>query len=224
VPENDNGAIDAVTKAWAKVADAANCSIDLVHHVRKPSNGTVEFDVNDARGASALIGTIRAARVLNSMTKEDAEAAGVSLKHKGYYFSVRNGKANMSPPAENADWFKFVSVPLGNDTPETKGDDVGVVTKWKLPGLFDDMEVGDLYTVQKAIDAGKWRADARSPDWAGHATAKVLELDISAPATKNRVKAMLKCWIETGALKEVERKTEQRKLSLYIEVGNWANT
>ena len=224
VSENDNGAIDAVTKAWAKVADIANCSIDLVHHVRKPSNGQAEFDVNDARGASALIGTVRAARVLNSMKKEDAETAGVSLKHKGYYFSVTNGKANMSPPAEKADWFKFVSVPLGNDTAETKGDDVGVVTKWKFPGLFDDMAASDLFTIQKAIAAAQWRADARSPDWVGNAVAKVLELDTSTSADKKRIKAMLKIWIETGALKEVERKTEQRKPSLFVEVGNWANT
>jgi AAA domain len=33
VPENDNGAIDAVTKAWSKIADTANCATDLVHHV-----------------------------------------------------------------------------------------------------------------------------------------------------------------------------------------------
>lgn len=124
VPENDNGAIDAVTKAWAKVADAANCSIDLVHHVRKPANSQAEFDVNDARGASALIGTVRAARVLNSMTENDAQAARVPLKDKGYYFQVANGKANMSPPAGKADWYKFISVPLENDTDETKGDDV----------------------------------------------------------------------------------------------------
>jgi AAA domain/Bifunctional DNA primase/polymerase, N-terminal/Primase C terminal 2 (PriCT-2) len=222
IPENDNGAIDAVTKTWAKVADAASCSIDLVHHVRKPANNQAEFDVNDARGASALIGTVRAARVLNSMTENDAQAARVPLKDKGYYFQIARGKANMSPPAEKADWYKFVSVPLGNDTAETKGDDVGVVTKWKFPGLFDDMAVSDLFAIQKAIAAGQWRADARSPDWAGNAVAKVLELDVAAD--KKRIKAMLKIWIETGALKEAERKTEQRKPSLFVEVGNWANT
>ena len=222
MPENDNGAIDAVTKAWAKVADATNCSIDLVHHVRKPSNGQAEFDVNDARGASALIGTVRAARVLNSMTKEDAEAAGVPLKHKGYYFSVTNGKANMSPPAEKADWFKFVSVPLGNDTAETKGDDVGVVTKWKFPGLFDDMAVSDLFAIQKAIAAAQWREDARSPNWAGNPVAKVLDLDTTDPADKTRLKAMLQVWIENKALKIVEKPDAKRMLRRFVEVGIWA--
>ena len=225
VPENDNGAIDAVTKAWGKVAGAADCAIDLVHHVRKPANAQAEFDVNDARGASAFVGTVRAARVLNTMSKDDAEAARVPLKQKGYYFSVANGKATMSPPAEKADWHKFVSVPIGNATPEYPlGDQVGVVTKWKFPGLFDDMAASDLFEIQKAIAAGKWRADARSPDWAGNAVAKVLDLDTSAPADKKRIKSMITTWIETGALKEAERKDEKRRPRLFVEVGNWANT
>jgi RecA-family ATPase len=94
VPENDNSAIDAVTKAWAKIADVANCSIDLVHHVRKPGNGQTDFDVNDARGASSLIGALRVARVLNGISKDCAEAARVPLKDKGYLFQrhKRQGK------------------------------------------------------------------------------------------------------------------------------------
>jgi hypothetical protein len=35
VSENDNRAIDAVVKAWGRLADECNCSINLVHHVRK---------------------------------------------------------------------------------------------------------------------------------------------------------------------------------------------
>jgi hypothetical protein len=127
----------------------------------------------------------------------------------------------MSPPADKADWFKFVSV-LGNGA-EIKGDQIGVVTKWHLPGLFDDMTVSDLFAIQKAIAAGKWRADARSPDWAGNAIAKVLDIDPSEPSNKKRIKAMLATWIETGALKEVERQAENRHPKLFVEVGNRAN-
>ena len=35
VPENDNGAIDQVARRYAGIADTANCSIELTHHVRK---------------------------------------------------------------------------------------------------------------------------------------------------------------------------------------------
>lgn len=42
VSENDNPAIDAVTKAWGKIADETNCAISLVHHTRKQSVSTPE--------------------------------------------------------------------------------------------------------------------------------------------------------------------------------------
>ena len=47
-------------KAYADVAQETNCAIDLVHHSRKP-NGTA-VGIEDARGASAAIGAVRAAR------------------------------------------------------------------------------------------------------------------------------------------------------------------
>ena len=49
VTENDNMAIDAVVKAWARVADAANCAILLVHHTRKENGAKITAD--SARGA-----------------------------------------------------------------------------------------------------------------------------------------------------------------------------
>lgn len=39
IPENDNGAMDRVVKAWGRVAHRANCAIELVHHTRKSGDG-----------------------------------------------------------------------------------------------------------------------------------------------------------------------------------------
>src|SRR5690606_7351743 len=75
VSENDNGAIDKVTKLWAKIADETNCAIELVHHVRKSEGRDVT--VEDARGAVSLLAAARSARVLNRMTDEQASEAGV---------------------------------------------------------------------------------------------------------------------------------------------------
>jgi RecA-family ATPase len=97
VPENDNGAIDAVLKKLAALAGMTNSAIDIVHHVRKPSNGQSEFTIDDARGAVSLIGAARSVRVLNPMTQQEADAAGAS-KNRHSYFRVNDGKANMAPP------------------------------------------------------------------------------------------------------------------------------
>jgi hypothetical protein len=157
------------------------------------------------------------------MSKDDAEAARVPEKDRRGYFRIdRDAKSNMRPAAQKADWRKFVSVCLDNATPEDPSDWVGVVTAWQMPGLFDDMAANDLFAIQKEIAAGEWRADPQSPDWAGNAVAKVLNLDVSNPAEKKRIKARLKAWIENGALKEAVRKDAKRKDRIFIEVGKWA--
>src|SRR5690606_18831189 len=109
---NDNGAIDKVAKLWANIADRTNCSIDVVHHLRKVSDR--EATVEDARGAVALIGAARSVRVLNRMSEEQADKAGVPAEERYSYFNIHQGKANLTKMAMGNDWRKLESVPLGN--------------------------------------------------------------------------------------------------------------
>ena len=137
VNENDNSAIDAVVKRLGKLADRTNAAIELVHHVRKPSAGTKDqTDVNDARGAGALLGGVRSARVLNVMSEDIAEDVGVPSDIRKRHFSVSDGKANMSPTASDVRWRFIENVNLENpDSVYEKGDGVGVVRYFKLPEM-----------------------------------------------------------------------------------------
>jgi AAA domain len=225
VPENDNPAIDAVAKTWAAIARETDCAIDLVHHVRKPSGAQSEFSVNDARGGSSLIAATRSNRVLNRMTREEAERAGIPIEERRFYFRVDKGeKDNMRPPIEKAEWRKLVSVCLDNATDEAPADNVGVVTKWQMPSAFDGVTARDLLRVQQRISEGEWREDHRSKQWAGIAVAEVLDLDHSEKSARGKLKILMHTWVKNGALKVVSRKDEQRKNRNFIEVGAWANT
>jgi RecA-family ATPase len=101
VGENDNNAIDAVAKQWARVAGLANCAIDLVHHTRKQGSVEPEVTVESARGGKALTDACRSVVVFNRMTENEGEKAGVT-NHRSY-FRVFADKGNMSPPAEVSD-------------------------------------------------------------------------------------------------------------------------
>ena len=224
VPENDNGAIDAVAKTWARIADETNCAVELVHHVRKPSNGSQnDYTIDDARGAVALIGAARSARVLNAMSKEDADKAGVPVEERRSYFRVDNGKANMAPPVDQAVWRKLVGVPLDNGDEEHAGDWVAVATAWEMPSAFEGLSTSTLKAVQDKIAAGRWAENVQATNWAGYAVAEVLEIDASSDAGKQRVKTLLKTWIHNKALK-VERQRSQRdgREKPMIIVGEWA--
>jgi hypothetical protein len=178
--------------------------------------------VDDARGAGSLKDAGRSVRVLNTMSKEEAETTGIKLDQRRRYFRVEAGKANMKPPAETIEWRKLVSVPLDNATLENEGDWVGVVTTWKMPGALEGVTASDLLRVQKRVSEDKWRESGQATAWVGKAIADVLNLDVREPAVKKRIIGMIKIWLEKGALKIVEGEDQRRHKRDFIEVGEWA--
>ncbi len=214
--ENHNTKIDAIAKAWARVAKAANCCIMLVHHTSKAGAG--EVTALSSRGAVALINAARSTLVINRMTPEEADRLGMADEERRSCINVTDDKHNRAP-AEKADWFKLVGVDLGNGG-SGFGDNVAAVAPWKLPDPFDNITTRDLAAVQTAISDGEWRENTQAAQWAGNAVADVLRLNVDKKADKCRIKSMLRTWIGNGVLKVVERDDKNRDLRKWIEVGD----
>ena len=212
--ENDNKAIDMVVKRWAQVANDANCSIELVHHVRK-GNGMQEATVSDARGASALVDAARHVRRLQRMTAEEARNAGIDEDQFWRYSREGDSKDNLAPPTADSTWRQMVSVELPN------GDSVGVSEPWAWPDAFSDVTRSDLESVQRRVASGEWRENPRAKDWVGIAVAEALNLDASDSYNKAKIRQLLKIWIENGALRVVEQPDKHRKMRAFICVGQW---
>lgn len=210
ISENDNRAIDMVAKEWSRIADICDCSINLVHHVRK-QNGT-EVSAESSRGAISLIGAARSVIVYNRMTKEEGERAGIEPDKRSFYFRTSNDKANLSPP-QSADWHRMNNVDLDN------GDSVGVACPWRWPDSFEGVTTWHLKQVQQRVADGKFRKDVQSKSWVGFVIAEVCNLD--SDKARHKVKDILKQWIDTDMLRYVEELDEQRKIKLFVEVGTW---
>lgn len=215
VNENDNGAIDLVSKEWGRIADRCNCAIELVHHTRKL--GGEEATSEMSRGAVALLGTARSARVLNRMSASDKAEGGLPEDALGY-FSVDRDKANLAPPGKRL-WRRIVPVNLAN------GDQVGVVEAWEWPDEFAGLTTDDLLSVQHAIQEA-WtakqypRKSPQAKDWAGYIVADVLGLD--PDKDRKRIEKMLKTWLRNGALREVSGSDGKGNSRPCLEVGEWA--
>lgn len=218
INENDNMAVNAVVAQVRKVADETNCAIGLVHHIRK-GNGE-DATIDSVRGAGSLIGAARAARVINRISENDVDKYGIDPSIAKSVFRVDDGKANLAPPAEAAQFRRMEGVKLGN------GEWVGVAVTFELPDTFAGLSAKDLLAVQNEVDrrckAGRppRSSDQAGHDWIGHIVAEMLSLD--AEDDKRRIKKLLAEWIKNGALVKASLEDEHRKKRPCVEVGEWA--
>lgn len=219
--ENDNGAIDAIAKRWARVAVAAKCSIVLAHHSKKLAGA--EVGAESARGASALVAAARSVLTLNRMSEDEATRFGVEREERRRYFRTYDDKNNRAPPADQSDWFQLASVNLWNGANGSEGDSIQVVLPWTPPEAFDGVTLDHLRAVQKAVADGEWRKDVQSPAWVGNAVADVLDLNVKKEGDRSRIRKLLATWIENGALVEETRPDERRKPRTFIAVGRHAD-
>jgi hypothetical protein len=225
VGENDNSAIDLVAKSWSEIAEAVNCSVAAAHHTRK--SGGERATVVDGRGAGALRDAARTARTINTMTDVEAERAEIPERERGFYFRADIGKANLTPPAEYADWYKLVSVNLENDPDDgwtiNEGDQIGVVTPWTYP-VPDAPKITphDILRVQATLKAGgPWRADQRATKepWVGVPIAQAFGLDLLNKIDKRAAVTIVQDWLRAGLLKRVGGMDANNEARSYIEVG-----
>jgi len=153
------------------------------------------------------------------MTDNEAQKAGIEPEPRKLHFRIDNGKANMQPPANKAEWRKLLSVGLENATPEDPEDWVGVATKWEMPSPFDGVSTADLYRVKNMIRVGDYRASPQSPNWVGHVVAEVLGLNIEAKAARAKISDVLKVWFANKALIKVLRKDDRRRDKVFVIPG-----
>ncbi len=215
--ENDNNAIDAIVKRLARLADRCNCAVEIVHHVRKPSSGNKEAtDVNDARGASALLGAVRAARVLNVLPADLCDLVKIDPNDRFSYFSVTNGKSNMTKRSGDLKWRHLHDFDLCNG-PVGESDHVGVVEYFKFPDALSSLPADAVEIVQAAARANDMgRLSSKSPDWFGHLVAHRLGFDTEDVGQKETLRKLIAKWIENGTLEVRQAEDKNRQMRDYV--------
>lgn len=222
VNENDNGAIDKVAKLWAQIADYTNCSIDIVHHLRKVADR--EATVEDARGAVSLIGAARSVRVLNRMSEEQAGEAGINKEDRFGYFYTTYGKSNLTPLSHKAEWRHLVSTPLGNGTGLAQPQDFApVVTEWHWPSAEEvagDLTEDQRASILAAVSASDYKKSPKAKNWVGNAVAYAVGLDLDDNVQRKRASSLVTALMREGALIErEERDPVRRELAVFVRAA-----
>ena len=229
VNENDNGKIDTICEELSHLADRCNCAIELVHHVRKSNDSkSGTLSVEDARGAGALIGAVRSARVLNRMSEEEASKQGVRGVERLRLFRVDNGKSNLAPPSGMATWRQLKSVSLGNgkvtrfmdeEAFHDTSDQVAVVVPYTPTQPDADLTDEQVQEIQSLCILGEHRYDRRSESWIGKVIGGVLDLDTTIDEVRKSVAVIVDIGIKDGWLEIVEAPDAGRKLRKFVKAG-----
>jgi AAA domain len=221
VRETDNGDMDLICKEAFGAIAGKDRAVDLVHHPRKLAPGESNTTVDDARGASAILGAVRVARTFNFMTTAEASQLGIHEDDRRRHVRIENGKNNPGPIGK-AHWVKIETQNLPN------GDEVACATLWTPPNPFDGLTVSDLKVVQRLVQGGAFRTSSQSPQWLGWWMAENLShLNIKTrhsdqPRNKAevaRLNAIIKTWLKNNALEIETRVDDQRKQKDFFVAG-----
>jgi AAA domain len=223
VSENLNEHMDLVLKeGLGGVASRTNSGGEVCHHPSKPKPGQSETTVEEARGASAIIAAVRAARVLNFMTPEEAKQLGIAEDNRRLHVRVTNGKANMGPLGK-ATWFKLEVENLPN------GDEIACASSWKPPDPFQGVSTADMHKCRTLAQTGAYRLDSRADDWVGYMVADVLGINVARgvendPKDLARIKQILHTWFKNKVLTTEQRRDhDTRHKRTFVVPGPWTD-
>jgi hypothetical protein len=201
--ENDNVAIDGISKLWARIAQQADCAVHLVHHTRK--SGHDALSAESARGASSLVATARFVRTLSAGNERDKLALGLGSEEPCVQVEVV--KSNNSRLGDKR-FLTIRPIDIGNGLGAEPGDVVGVIVPI-APGqnarpLIDPKD----HVAIKAAFALPHRGSEQSADWAGHILAGALGL----PSTENKRSLSLRIdhLVEAGVLHRWKVRTNNK--------------
>jgi hypothetical protein len=190
-----------------------------VHHIRK-GNGE-DAGVDSVRGANALIGAARAARVLNKVSEEQAEKLGLEGDAAKGLFRIDDAKSNLAAPSDKATYMQTIGVQIAN------GEYIAVVVPVTLPDAFEGVTAEAAMKVQRMIgqaDDDPYRESSQAKRWAGHAIGELLNIDTTEKAGKGRVALIIKQWVKTDVLRiEKILDARQGRETTILIVGTWIN-
>ena len=147
VEENDNTALRMIIATFRGLATKYNMAVIVLHHTRKGSAAS-PGDPDIARGASAIIGAVRVAVTLTTMSDADAKNFGLptDITARSAYVRMDDAKSNYAP-LRSAQWFEKVPYTLDN------GETVPAAVPWTPPEAKAASD-NDLAALKTAIEEG----------------------------------------------------------------------
>jgi len=201
--ENDNADMDFVCEQLIAIAQGCNIAVDSPAHTHKGAIAAGDADAR--RGASAQRDAGRLDYTFTVMSEDEAEKFGIHPDERKSYVRLDKAKANLTR-AIKAEWFKLVSVSLGNVTdlyPE--GDAMQAIERWTPPETWGDVSAEALNAILNETEAEMpaGRRYSGKPQATDRAAWRVVQ-KYCPTKTEAQCREMIREWIKAGVLFEAK--------------------
>ena len=200
IPENDIAGMDFVCGLLTAIATDLNVAVDAPHHNRK--GAATPGDADRARGASSIVDASRLVYTLTAMSSEEASLLDISDKDRRAFIRVDNAKVNLAPVGGDAQWFKLIGIPLGNETGTyPAGDIVQTVIPWAPPEIWADVLMTTINQILTGIAAGMPNGQRYSDAAAARRRAAWAVVRQHCPTKPEaHCRRMINTWVRAGVL------------------------
>jgi hypothetical protein len=124
-----------------------------VHHTRKLGRGDDgPLTSDDMRGASGIVYSARAGRLLAPMSGKEADSYGIRGEDRYRFFRVERAKVKMARRG-TVYWVELVERTIANGENGSYGDTVAVCTLWTPPDAME--KVTDIVAAAIREEVGK---------------------------------------------------------------------
>jgi hypothetical protein len=153
VPENNNQLMRRVmTMMKIGLAQRFDCAVLLAHHDNKSGDDSEDSDQSNARGGGDIVNAVRFELAVKKMSAGQADAMGVHLDKRGYYFRVGSAASKMNyVEPQDSEWFERLTRVIA-------GEKAVFCLPWKPPtGKLDDAMAASLVaTIGKGTSNGPY--------------------------------------------------------------------
>jgi hypothetical protein len=213
--ENSNAIMGQVFAKLRGLAEECDIAILVVHHTRK--GVAVPGNLEAARGAGALGGSIRIGLTLTVMSEAEAVELGLPKETRKHYVRLDNAKQSYGPPSDAALWFHRFSIALDN------GDSSPALELWSPPEA-KAMSLNELEPVAAAVKGGAPGGAPYSPKLSGDSRSvkHVLEAHgIAGKAAQDAAVAALKdkCGMIEAAYQRRNDQGQKRGTGSGLRIG-----
>jgi len=201
--ENDNADMDFVCEQLITIAQDCNIAVDSPAHTHK--GAITAGDADARRGASAQRDAGRLDYTFTVMSEDEAEKFGIHPDERKSFVRLDKAKANLTR-AIKAEWFRLVSVSLGNATAlYPDGDDMQAIERWTPPETWGDVSSEALNAILNEMEAEMpaGRRYSGKPQAVDRAAWKVVQ-KYCPTKTEAQCREMIREWIKAGVLFEAK--------------------